>query len=62
MSNSDQPTDNGLTSGEANFLSKLPEYVLDEAPNLERLIPKNISHNKRAVIERLIVLHLSQAT
>ncbi|PSB19089.1 hypothetical protein C7B65_12445 [Phormidesmis priestleyi ULC007] len=62
MPNSDQLINNGQASPEDNFLSNPPEHSLNNAPNLERLIPKNLSHNKRAVIERLIVLHLSQTT
>ena len=53
---------NSPSAMERNFLSNPPEHASAEAPDLERLIPKNLSHNKRAVIERLIALHLSQAT
>lgn len=62
MSDSDQPMNNSPSAMERDFLSNPPEHASAEAPDLERLIPKNLSHNKRAVIERLIALHLSQAT
>lgn len=34
-----------------------PSHLFGEGSDLERLVPQNLSNNKRAVIERLIVLY-----
>ncbi|KAM3102132.1 hypothetical protein ACKFKF_04940 [Phormidesmis sp. 146-12] len=34
---------------------------LNHLPNLETLIPQNLSPNKRAIIERLIALHQAES-
>ena len=62
MSDSDQPLDNGLTAPERNLVSNPPELALNQAPALDRSTLKNLSHNKRAIIERLIARHFSQTT
>ena len=61
MSDSDHLTNNSLTSAEL-AVPKQSEGILNDVPTLSSLLPKNLSHNKKAVIERLIALHLSQAT
>ncbi len=50
---------NGITSAERNTLAEQPEGTLNDAHHLKSLISTNLSHNKKAVIERLIALHLS---
>ncbi|MBC7823446.1 MAG: hypothetical protein H7126_06140 [Candidatus Parcubacteria bacterium] len=60
MSDSNHLTNN-ITSAE-RAVPEQSEGVLNDVPTLSSLIPKNLSHNKKAVIERLIALHLSQAT
>ncbi|WP_068818663.1 hypothetical protein [Phormidesmis priestleyi] len=60
MSDSNHLTNN-ITSAEL-AVPEQSEGILNDAPTLSSLIPKNLSHNKKAVIERLIALHLSQAT
>lgn len=59
MLDSDHPTNNGLTSVEPNTSTEQIEGSLNNASNLKSLIPTNVSYNKKAVIERLIALHLS---
>ncbi len=61
MSDSDPLMNNNLTSVE-RAVPEQSEGILNDVPTLSSLIPKNLSHNKKAIIERLIALHLSQAT
>lgn len=48
-------------SAECSSLLGQPESELNDASNLEKLIPKHVSRNKRAVIERLVALYKSEA-
>lgn len=44
-------------STEADLQQDQSESELHDALSLENLIPKHVSHNKRAVIERLVALY-----
>jgi hypothetical protein len=50
--------ENGHTaSGSTVSNTEQAPSVLNDRATLETLMPKNLSNNKRAVIERLIALH-----
>jgi hypothetical protein len=63
MSYSDQFAQNGVVShteaGSAE-IGHSPD-VMNQSPNLETLVPKNVSGNKRAVIEKLIARYRVEA-
>lgn len=65
MSHLNQPANNLLNvqQNSAEYDPQLgqPDSELNDASNLENLIPKHISRNKRAVIERLVALYKSEA-
>jgi hypothetical protein len=56
MPHSDYASDRHYSSSDFEP-SRQPEMELNHLPNLEKLIPQNLSNNKRAIIERLIALH-----
>jgi hypothetical protein len=58
MSSSNQ---NGQTAPAATT-SYESASIMNDPATLETLLPKNLSSNKRAVIERLIALHRQNAT
>jgi hypothetical protein len=65
MFHSDQFSNNGLASQkqQSGDLSQATQTndVLNAVANLEALIPKNVSGNKRAIIEKLIARYKQEA-
>jgi hypothetical protein len=54
-------SNNGLNNGSKPVPSQ-SGLGLNHLPNLEQLVPQNLSNNKRAIIERLIALHHAEST
>jgi hypothetical protein len=62
MSQSDQFAQDNVVVPDASETTLLVEQNVMDMSSLENLVPKNISSNKRAVIERLVSLYQLNAT
>lgn len=57
MSNYDQLTQDNLVGAAQNVETASSKNVLNDISDLENCLPKDLSSNKRAIIEKLIALY-----